>query len=181
MYMIQLLSEICDVVSPEIPLTKSGQRDEEYKNFLGILDWRIRNMPALLAGEAGAEDPLFLELYRLALLVYLNWTSSDLLNQAARTQHHVDRAFAILTQLETCNHQLPVFILGCEARSDGQRAVILDLIDRTERGNGSRSFNCARVLLQAIWAQDDLAVGDLNYWDKLSFVISCCTIIPTFV
>ncbi|GAB1319906.1 Fungal-specific transcription factor domain-containing protein [Madurella fahalii] len=93
----------------------------------------------------------------------------------------IDKAFGIFATLGSCERQFPVFILGCEARNDDQRAVVLDLISRTEKNISSRSFNLVRLLLQALWAQDDLADGNTNYWKRLSYVISCCRIMPTFV
>lgn len=135
----------------------------------------------MAATDDDVDGPLITELYRLAVLVYLDRASDNLLNQGAKAQEQIDRAFTILAQLRSCERQFPIFILGCEARSDDQRAVVLDLIDRTEKGVSSRSCNHLRLLLQAIWTQDDLAVREANYWDKVSYIISCCNILPTFV
>ncbi len=123
---------------------------------------------------------LILELYQLAMLVYLN-RANPRLNPASRTQMQIDRGFEIFAQLRSCERQFPVFVLGCEARSDEQRAVLLDLISRTEKGVASRSFNYGRRLSQAVWAQDDLADGELDYLDKLSNAMSRCRIVPTLV
>lgn len=117
----------------------------------------------------------------MAMLVYLYRATGNLLNQVTRIQQQVDAAFDMITQLSSCDRQFPVFVLGCEARGDEQRAAVLDLISKSERNASSRSFNYVKVILQAIWAQDDLADGDTNYWDKLSYVISCCSVLPTFV
>ena len=136
-------------------------------------------LPATTDGSADA--PLVMELYRLAMLAYLSRASDNPRYLSTRTQQHIDKAFAILARLGSCDRQFPVFILGCEARSDDQRAVVLDLISRTEQGNSSRSLNLVRVLLQASWAQDELGKGDLNYWDKMSYIISCCKVMPAFV
>jgi hypothetical protein len=153
----------------------------EYKAQLKILDWRIRSLELPPPADGDADASLVTELYRLAMLVYLSRASDNLLHQSARTQQHIDKAFAILAQLGSCDRQFPVFVLGCEARSDDQRAVVLDLIARTEQGSASRSFTLARRLLQASWAQDELGKGEVNCWDKLSCIISCCKILPAFV
>lgn len=153
----------------------------DHKRYLKILDWRIRSMTVEAIVDDGTDVPLILELYQLAMLIYLNRASGNLLSQWNYRQKQIDKAFTILAQLGFCDRQFPVFILGCEARSDHQRAVILDLISRSEKSVSSRSFNYVRLLLQALWAQDDLADADVNYWDKLSHVISCCKILPTFV
>ncbi|KAI8965609.1 fungal-specific transcription factor domain-containing protein [Daldinia sp. FL1419] len=177
-----LLSEVCDAVSSKPPNRMSVENVDDYKSFLKILDWRIRNMPMQTAANDDADTPLIMELYQLAMLVYLNQASGDLLNQTStRTQHYIDKAFVIFSQLESCVRQFPIFILGCEARRDEQRTVILDLISRSEKQDSSRSFNHTRILTQAIWAQDDLSNGDINYWDKLSHIITRCSIPPLFV
>lgn len=188
--LIKLLSEVCDAFSAR-PATafngkKSSKETEDYKNFLQILDWRIRSLPLSTPGTTVSspeerDSLLLLELYRLALLIYLNRASNNLINQSFRTEKHIAQAFSILPKLKSCDRQFPVFILGCEARNDEYRAVILDLIARAEKEESSRSFNHVKLLLQAVWAQDDLAEGEVDYWEKISHVISCCRITPSFV
>ena len=105
----------------------------------------------------------------------------DLLDQSARTQQQIDRAFSIFSELSSCKRQFPLLILGCEARTDQQRAIVLDLIARTEKGTSSRPIIQVKILIHAMWAQDDLADQELNYWDKLSSIISACSIVPSLV
>ena len=168
-----LLSEIYDSVSVE---TTSFGMSDDHREYLKILDWRIRSIP-----KADAMD----EAFELATLVYLNRVSGPLLDdQPLRTQQRIDKAFAVLSQLSSCERQFPVFVLGCEARTDNQRAIVLDLISKTEDNVASRSFNQVKLLLEAIWAQDDLVDGqhgDLSYWDKLSSTMSRCANPPCFV
>lgn len=121
------------------------------------------------------------ELYRLAIHIYIDRVSENVLGQAAQTQQRIDEGFALLSQLPSCERQFPIFVLGCEARTDEQRATILDVISRTEKKVTSRSFNHVTVLLHALWAQDDLAEGDLNYWNKLTSVISNFRVVPSLV
>ncbi|KAB5536210.1 fungal-specific transcription factor domain-containing protein [Coniochaeta sp. 2T2.1] len=173
--LIELLSNICDAVSQPTPQTA------DHKTFLKILDWRIRTTAIPATPQDTPDTPVILELYQLALLVYIN-RANPKLQPPAKTQQHVDRAFELIPRVRACDRQFPVFVLGCEARSDEQRSAVLDLIARTERGVSSRSFNYVRILLQAVWAQDDLAAGgEVDYLQKISFVISCCRILPTFV
>ncbi|KXX75786.1 hypothetical protein MMYC01_207443 [Madurella mycetomatis] len=179
--LIGLLSEVSDLIPAQLSATTPTEDTAGLKSLLTMLDWRIRTVTATSADGDAADSPLIMELYRLSMLVYLNRASGNLLNQSSKTQNAIDKAFSILSVLGSCERQFPVFILGCEARSDDQRAVVLDLVSRTERNVSSRSFNYVRLLLQAIWAQDDLGNGNTNYWDRLSYVISCCRIMPPFV
>ncbi|XXH02444.1 hypothetical protein Hte_008819 [Hypoxylon texense] len=178
---LELLLEVCDTVSTKPPDVASSDELDNYRGFLQILDFRIRNVPIPAADDDGSETATVVELYQLALLVYLHQLSGKLLDEPAKTQQRIERAFALFSRIDSCERQFPVFILGCEARTDEQRAVILDLISRTEKNVSSRSFLHVRLLLQAVWAQDDLADRELHYWDKLSSIISCASILPTFV
>lgn len=177
----ELLSEFCEALpgpSSEIA-TKEGL--EDHKGFLRILDWRTRTVPVFLEPDENPEMATIIELYRLAILVYINRVSENLLDQAARIQRYIDQAFALFSQLTSCERQFPIFILGCEARTDDQRATIMGLISRTENKISSRSFNHITLLLHAVWAQDDLADGELNYSRKLTSIISLCNIAPSLV
>ncbi|KAI3327604.1 hypothetical protein HD806DRAFT_483348 [Xylariaceae sp. AK1471] len=146
--------------------------DSDYRTFLKVLDWRIQHITV--------ECPMT-ELYRLSALIYLDRISGPLLNKFERTQLYIDRAFSILARLNSCERQFPVFVLGCEARTDGHRAIILDLISRTECSPASRSFIYVKLLLHALWSQDDLGEGELEYCSKLNCTISRCTSPPSFV
>lgn len=152
----------------------------ERKQFLGILEWKIRTLNPSIMSHDNERSSLILGLYKLAMLVYLHRVTADRLKQTNSIQTHIDRAFETLMQLGSCERQLPVFVFGCEARSDAQRAIILDVMSRSENSVSARSLNHVRLLLQAIWAQDDLAEGKNLYWNKVSYVVSCCTTIPSF-
>ncbi len=133
------------------------------------------------AGGNSADTPLVVELYQLAMMIYLNRATEPLFNKRAGVQNHIDRAFVLLSQLTSCDRQFPVFILGLEARGDEQRAVILDLTYRAENKDSSRSYNHTRRLLQCFWAQDDLADGEVDYVDKMTYLLGLCKIAPTFL
>ncbi|KAK8103427.1 uncharacterized protein PG998_010460 [Apiospora kogelbergensis] len=179
---IDLLSEMCDGAVAPAPTGASRARMTDHRNYLEILDWKIRSLPITYSLESGSNVELRLELYRLAMLIYLNRASDDALNQAAKTQQQVEQGFDILSGLEFCDQQFPVFILGCEARNDGEREAVLRLIQRTEEHGTCRAFNYVSRLLEVWWAQRDLGSDrDLRYWAQLSDVISRCAVLPTFV
>jgi hypothetical protein len=184
--MLNLLSEVCDTVSSSADPPQARDNEADYRGFLGVMEWRIRSLP--IAKSMGGDEEVLddatlgMQLYQLAMLLYLDQSSKGLISQPTKKQQHIDKAFAILTQLGFCKQQFPVLILGCEARTDEQRAVILDVISRTEKMSSSRFFNHCKGILQALWAQDDLAFGNnISYHDKMTSVISHCVIVPTFV
>ncbi|ROV97201.1 hypothetical protein VPNG_08835 [Cytospora leucostoma] len=176
--LLGLLCEFCEIASPSPRETMSTRELCEYTAYLKELDWKLTRIEP--PGE-GADTNTILELYRLAILVYVNRMSDDLLEQAGKIQKYVDKAFSLFAQLGSCERQFPVFILGCEARTDEDRTVVLDLIARTEKQHSSRSFDQVKILMKAVWAQDDLADRELNYWGKLSSIIGSCSVVPSLV
>ena len=178
---LALLAELSENVLEKPLNAMCGQQIEDYKGYIRILDWRVRNILIEYKNTDSQEQTVIAELFKLATLVYLNRVSGNILDQADSIQANLNRAFALFSQMDSCERQYPLFILGCEARTDEQRLTVLDLISRTEQKNSSRSLNHVRILVQALWAQDDLAEKELDYWDKLSAIISSCTIIPSLV
>jgi hypothetical protein len=184
--MLDLLSQVCDAVSSNAILPETSDNVNDYKGFLRVMDWRIRSLPIPKVtdsnGDISDDATLVMQLYQLATLVYLNRSSEGLIDQPTRMQQHIDEAFAIFPRLSYCKQQFPIHIIGCEARTDQQRAIILDVISRTEKMNSSRSFFYCKSILQAFWAQDDLAYGNnISYRDKLTSVMQLCKIVPTFI
>ena len=183
--MLNLLSQVCDTVSSgAIPPGTSGNVDD-FKNYLEVLDWRIRSLPIGKGPDdkdhVSDDATLVMQLYQLAILLFLNRSFETLIDQPRRMQQHVDKAFAILPRLSSCKQQFPIHVIGCEARTDEQRAVVLDVISRTEMSS-SRSLNYCKRILETVWAQYDLADGtNIGYRDNLTVVISHCLIVPSFI
>ncbi|KAJ4355643.1 uncharacterized protein N0V89_003663 [Didymosphaeria variabile] len=176
---LKLMSELCDTVPTKPRLeTMNAQDLEEFANRIRILDWRIRNVPVPSAAEKISSS---VRLYQLAMLIYLNRVTANILHQASKIQDYIDNAFTLLAELETCKPHFPMYIIGWEASTDEQRATVLELLGRTKKDPSSRSMFHVEVLVQAGWTQDDLAEGELNYWDKVTTLISVCSTMPSFV
>jgi hypothetical protein len=182
MVLTHLLSEIIDALTAAPPPTAPASDVQRYNEFVKIIDWRIRSVVISDQDDEGQGCLLILELYRLAILIYLDRACKTQLHSKAKSQKQIDRAFELIPLVDTCDRQFPIFIIGCEARNDEQRALILDLIARTEKGDSSRVFNHTPLLMQAVWAQEDLAMGEkTDYNERLTSVISVCGIMPTFI
>ncbi|CAI7572340.1 unnamed protein product [Penicillium palitans] len=178
---LKSLTEVCNLVATTLT-HMSPSEEADFKSYLKILAWKIRSIS--ISDTIIDENPsmaALVELFQLATLIYLNRAFGNILESTAETQQRVERAFGIFSELSSCERQYPLFILGCEARTDAERYIILDLISRTEKGGSSRSLFITKKLIQAIWVQDDLSQGEIDYTEKLSAIMSCCTILPTFV
>ena len=180
--MLNLLSQVCDTVSSSAISPESSDDVHDHKSFVEVLDWRIRSLPIPKVTEDSDDATLEMKLYQLAMLLYLNRSSEGLIDQPVRTQQQIDQAFTILPRLSSYKQHFPIYIIGCESRTDEQRAIVLDVILRTENLSSSRSFNHCKRLLQASWAQDDLAEwNNLSYRSKLSSTMGLAEVVPAFV
>ena len=175
---MELLSDVCDATLVRPADLRTDEQRVDHSTFVKILDWKIASTPVVSCSTEAAQ---IMELHKIAMQVYLNRATEDILNHSDRTRDSIARAFCILSKLRYCDRQFPVFILGCEARSDEERAVILDIMTRTEKEVPSRTFNYCSGLVQAMWSQDDLSEGRANYWGKLNYLFSHCQNMPTFV
>ena len=183
--MLNLLSQVCDIVLSGVILPRTSGNVDNFKNYLEVLDWRIRSVPIGKGPDnkdhVSDDATLVMQLYQLAILLFLNRSFETLIDQPRRMQQHIDKAFTIFPRLSSCKQQFPILIIGCEARTDEQRAIVLDVISRTEMSS-SRPLNYCKIILEALWAQYNLADGtNISYRDNLTVVISHCLIVPSFM
>ena len=92
----------------------------------------------------------------------------------------IEKSLLIFSRAATLQRQFPLLILGCEARTDEDRMVVLDLMSRTEKNTGIRNLQCMRGIIQSLWAQDDLAEKEIGYTEKMRAVLSSSGILPSF-
>ena len=120
-------------------------------------------------------------LFRLAALVYLERTAHNFSGQSPKLDAWTGSAFDLIASLRACKHGFPLFVFGCEARTDARRIVILDAINETAKRTRSLNMQSLLRILQTIWNQDDLEVGhELDYNDKLDTILSLCETVPSF-
>jgi hypothetical protein len=163
--------------------------DGEYRKYLEGLELRLMESTSLTSPdtEGATQDGIeeispVLELFRLSALVYLERASRNFSGQSAKLDQWLEDSFSILTKLNTCQHPFPLFILGCEARTDSRRIAVLDLIAKTEEHLHVRNFQEVRELIQSMWVQEDLDVnGEVGFIEKLNLVLSCSGVVPGFV
>lgn len=179
---LKLLVEVCGLVATAPAQMTQPKESEDVKSHLQTLAWRIRSISIL--DRSDDEYPgmaTMVELFQLAALVYLNRASGHIIESAAETQQRIERGLSIFSRITSCERQFPLLILGCEAWTDADRCTVLDLTSRTEKKDSSRSVFLTKKLIQAVWVQDDLSQGQIEYTEKLSAIMSCCTTLPTFV
>ncbi|KAJ5379882.1 uncharacterized protein N7496_002310 [Penicillium cataractarum] len=177
---LKLLAEVCNLVAARPSQMIPFKEFDDFKSYLKVLAWRIRSIS--ISNTIVNEYPgmaTTVELFQLAALVYLNRAFGHIIG--SETEQRIERGFDILSRMTSCERQFPLLILSCEAWTDADRCTVLDLISRTEKRDSSRSLCLTKKLIQAVWIQDDLSQGQIEYTEKLSAIMSCCTILPTFV
>ena len=160
---------------------------EEYRTYLQILDWKLRNISEHHTSEVNEfhGQPAFnmaVELHRLSTLIYLRRASAGVLKLDQSFNDWVEQAFELLAHLPTCQWPLPLLIFGLEAQEDEKRAIALDLMDRTMGDGRYRNIATVKEILELAWVQDDLSVDHLDYVQKLGVILSSTyRSVPAFI
>lgn len=122
-----------------------------------------------------------LEVYRLAALIYLERASRNFSGTSPKLDAWASAAFELLTVLGICRHGFPIFIIACEARTDEQRIIILDCLEKTQADKYSTGMQIVKDMIQSAWNLEDLETElEVDYMAKLDVVISGCETMPSF-
>lgn len=178
------IAAVCDIlVDPHDPRAQNTEYQIRLRSLEGAL---ISNaMPKTTVIESDMGEDIIAELYQLATLVYLcNGSASPYLRDP-QLDASIDRAFYHFRKLNKYERTFPLVILGSEARNDEERALLLELIHRTEtKVNGSNTIRM-KTGLAMMWSQRDLEAdedeySDQSYLHRLDTVISSACTLPLF-
>src|SRR5687768_17565101 len=135
---------MADIFQNLVDSSHPHYHSERYRQELDDIE---RDLESILNGKYVAEthrraptanlsiedmDFFDLEAYRLAALIYLERVSGNLSGTSSKIDRWANSAFNLLENLGSLKHSFPIFIIGCEARTDEQRLVILDCIQRNQ-------------------------------------------------
>lgn len=163
----------------------------EYIEGLNRLERRLTHVKQHVDQEDGTDTPgqpcrddsipKIAELYRLAGLIYLYRAGKGFPSNKFNVKLLVEAGLEIAASLDTCARAFPVVILGCEARCDSDRLVILDLLRRTQGHRKIGDIAGAQILIEAWWAQDDLhAEEEFDYVRQFDAIMSLSKYRPSF-
>ena len=183
---MHLLAEVSDVA---IYSSEPRYTTAEYQLHLDNLRLELEAEPIFDSGpvssaqsRANIHSQKPLRLLRLAALIYLERVSRNFSGQSAQLESWTRRALSILRESESYLCPFALFIIGCEARKDEDRIVILNLYARMETRPYLRTFLQSRSLIETAWNQQDLAhEGKIEYIHKLNLVISSRDFFPSFI
>ncbi|KAK1999875.1 hypothetical protein LX36DRAFT_459088 [Colletotrichum falcatum] len=177
---IHLLSR---AVAEVLPSRDPDAQQEAYKTRVARLREEISNLrvPTLL-GPAAYRTAARAEVFRISALVYLS-RSTDQDLRPSELRLLVDRGLCLLKDVGFCERPLPLLILGGEAHTDVERLRVLDLVPTEKSRPPSPKPHFIRMLLQALWIQNDLdseSNVELDYTEKLSAVFGASESPPHF-
>ncbi|KAF4451300.1 Arginine metabolism regulation protein II [Fusarium austroafricanum] len=182
---LYLLSEVFNTI---VMSSDPRYRTEYYKTQLQTLDWRLRRLGSAAKDtstttiEAYPSAGLEVELYRLSTLIYLRRASAGILSIDQKFRDWVKQAFILLEQLPACQWPFPLLIFGCEAQTDDERVIILDIIHRTAKNKQYWNIATVKRVIETVWVQKDLYVEEMDYIKKLGVILSSTEkSVPAFV
>ncbi|KAL5589980.1 hypothetical protein FOVSG1_011847 [Fusarium oxysporum f. sp. vasinfectum] len=182
---LYLLSEAFNAVTvPSDPRYET----KAHRSHLEILDWKLRNLEKKVPDNNASADTthpgfdLVVELYRLSTLIYLRRASAGILQLDQKFTTWVGQAFELLEQLPACQWPFPLLVFGCEAESDRQRMIILEVMERTTENMQYRNIATVIRVVETVWVQKDLYTEDMNYVRKLGVILSSThKSVPAFI
>ena len=123
------------------------------------------------------------DLHRIASLIYVNRVVHNVSGIEFRHRRLVREGILLLTDMKTCQHAWPLFIIACEAVDDDQRLAILDVFElsRQDRRRRSSHIHFTQHLVEAVWNQHDLNVeNQVDYLTIFDAVIGGVPFMPPF-
>lgn len=183
--LLDLLREVIDVAEAQTP---SHYSSGGYSEYTLELESKLNENCRILCDQqlAGSEDQKAVTAFGLSVLLYL-WrlTGGSRNDMSTKIASLIDEAFDYLSQLDALRHPLPMFLLGCEAQTDNQRRIILELISRTERKTSTLAMSYVKGMTRSAWVQQDLrrnrSTATIEYKEMLNNLISSCKKLPTFI
>ncbi|KAI9154808.1 Beauvericin cluster-specific repressor BEA4 [Paramyrothecium foliicola] len=117
-------------------------------------------------------------LLRLASLIYLERRWHNTPEQTEELTGWVDQGFLELGTLEVCPWPFILLIFACEARSDHQRRVLLDVIVRTEEMEPMNNLDQIKAMIRFAWVQEDLGSWTGSYHQMMRLIVSTSETLP---
>lgn len=183
--MLELISKVVQSIKmPDDPLYLQN----EHTTVLNDLEARLKSLRQIFQSndveniqERIDMIELIAELYRVATLIYIERIGRGASRFSPNVVKLVEDAFIILSRLDRCERPFPFFIISCEARTDAQRTLVMNIMDSTSSVRNCGNLKSIRALVQAAWIQDDLhEEQELSCFAKYNAVMSAYQALPSF-
>ncbi|EED21071.1 hypothetical protein TSTA_083040 [Talaromyces stipitatus ATCC 10500] len=183
---INLLYKFC---AHRAPMGHIHAHSEEYQSWLNSIEHKLLDIRANLKHEEAetgstttqSESILVKELFILAVLLYIERTSNGTSDRPTiKNTEWTCAAFDIFSRIDSCNKPFAYVVFGCEARTDQDRTIILDVLDRTIESKANGLLHPLRDVMIKTWVHDDLkATVTLTEMSAEALCSSSCLILST--
>lgn len=176
------------VLDPEDPNFHSDTHFQAIRNLELRLDRLTQESPLVLPAASPQQDASpnpriekVAELYRLAAYIYLERLARSLDRDSSKARDLFYKAVKIMDDLGGCERLWPLFVIALEARSDEERAVILDFMAASLKRRPLGNIHIVQRMIRSAWAQQGLqGDGEVNPLALYSLVISGNRVPPAF-
>lgn len=160
---------------------------EEYLSWVSGMEDKLLNIRSEIQRQQAeihtittqSESILVKELFIIAAVLYIEQTSTGH-NPSTRKTEWINDALEIFSHISHCNKPFAYVIFGCEARTDRDRAIVLDVLDRTIASKSHGLMHPLRDVLLKTWVHDDLnAMAIQTQMSAETYYNSSCLILST--
>lgn len=175
-----LINTVIVMETDDDPHTETLDRIERRLKY-AQQEVQIEDLDDTTLAEATRQIRSIAELYRLAGLIYLYRAGRKTSPSNSKLQSFVEAAFRILGAMQTCERTFPLFVVGCEARTDVQRAIVLQLLSTTQTRFTPSNILRVHNYIERFWAADELDFNqEIDYAEKVTAILSSSGALPAF-
>lgn len=185
--LMDIISRMSDHV---LALNDLNFRSQQHIEILDEFEMRLLNLEQIVVFVGMSESAqdqekaaYTAELYRIASLIYLYRVARRLPSDSLALSHLVEDAMSIFEKTGTSDCTWPLFVIGCEAKLDCHRAIMIDTFQATEERRQFANIQWIRQMVEAAWKQDDLNTTeqDIDGMVRYNSVMSASKVLPSFV
>lgn len=190
-----LVRLVAQVLSIRMGAEEAGWFDEGYQKGLDALRAGLEGFDVEGHGDVpGSDKPsndndhdhdhdtTHLQLLRLSALIYLERISRSFSGASPQLSSYLATALSLISTLDFMPAHFTLFVIGCEARTDEERGVLLSFFARMQTRPHLISLFQVKSLVESAWIQQDLDLeGGLGYLHKLNLVLSSRDVVPSFM
>jgi hypothetical protein len=182
---LELLDLLCEVIDIVLDCHDPHYHTQEHLRAIVSLDRRLQNLEQKQSPVTDEVDELIhclniAELYRLAVLIYLYRAAKGESRGSATASRIISIAYGILERIGYCERPWPLFIIALEARSEDQRATVLDVLEQTLKRQPLGAMEVANRMIRDAWVQQDLFEAEIDPLALYGQVICRNRVPPSF-
>lgn len=183
---LELLDFVCQVIDSVLDRGNPHYHSQVHLKTIRSLEIRLQDLEQRHSGVSDVDPEEVVcqtniaELFRLATLTYLYRLARGEPRDSAAADGVINRAFAVLGQLEYCERPWPLFITALEARTEEQRTTVLAVLKGSLVRQPLGTMALANRMIHDAWIQQDLHEAEMDSLTLYGLIISRNRVPPCF-